>query len=66
VPHETTRRLNLRKGSHITGVAVSGRFQSPTVTTIKTVDGMDPEKRSKLPDFLQLTSISPTSQLRLE
>jgi transcription termination factor Rho len=67
VPRELIRRFKLKQGSLITASATpDNRFPNPKVRYIEKVDGMDLEERRRMPDFLQLTTITPNEQLVLE
>ncbi len=68
VPKEMIRRFRLKQGSIIKGTAFppEGRFPNPKMRYIETVDGIPVEDRVRMPDFTQLTTISPEQQLRLE
>jgi transcription termination factor Rho len=67
VPRELIRRFKLKQGSVITATATpDGRFPNPKVHFIEKVDGLDIDARRHLPDFTQLTTITPNQQLKLE
>ena len=67
VPRELIRRFKLKQGSVITATATpDGRFPNPKVRFIEKVDGLDIDPRRHLPDFTQLTTITPNQQLKLE
>ena len=67
VPRELIRRFKLKPGSVITATATpDGRFPNPKVRFIEKVDGLDIDARRHLPDFTQLTTITPNQQLKLE
>jgi transcription termination factor Rho len=67
VPRELIRRFKLKQGSVITATATpDGRFPNPKVRFIEKVDGLDIDARRHLPDFTQLTTITPKEQLKLE
>ena len=67
VPRELVRRFKLRAGSVITATATpDDRFPNPKVRFIEKVDGMDIDARRRVFDFLQLTTITPNEQLKLE
>ena len=67
VPRELIRRFKLRQGSVITATATPDeRFPNPKVRFIEKVDGMDIDARRRLPEFTQLTTITPNEQLKLE
>ncbi|PRY29297.1 transcription termination factor Rho [Pseudosporangium ferrugineum] len=62
VSRDQLRRLDLRRGDRIAGVArVDGR--RPAALRVRTVNGRDPARR---PDFYQLTALYPQERLRLE
>jgi transcription termination factor Rho len=59
------RSLGLRRGDHVTGIAaVSGR--RPATLAVATVNGADPERTGRRPDFYDLTPLYPQERLRLE
>ncbi len=67
VPRELIRRFKLREGSVITATATpDDRFPNPKVRFIEKVDGMEIDARRRLPEFTQLTTITPNEQLKLE
>ncbi|MEO0054596.1 MAG: hypothetical protein RLZZ50_543 [Verrucomicrobiota bacterium] len=68
VPKEMIRRFRLKQGSIIKGTAFppEGRFPNPKMKYIESVDGIPVEDRFRMPDFTQLTTISPEQQLKLE
>jgi transcription termination factor Rho len=67
LPQELVKRHRLRRGSFLKCVATRApRFPNPRVRQIESVDGLPPDARACLPQFTQLTSIAPASQLRLE
>jgi transcription termination factor Rho len=67
VPRELIRRFKLKQGSVITATATPDeRFPNPKVRFIEKVDGLDIDARRHLPDFTQLTTITPNQQLKLE
>ncbi len=67
VPRELIRRFKLKQGSVITATATPDeRFPNPKVRFIEKVDGLDVDARRRLPDFTQLTTITPNEQLKLE
>lgn len=68
VPKELIRRFKLRTGNMIGGTAFppDGRFLNPKMRFIETVDGVPLEERRARFDFLNLTTVSPNQQLKLE
>jgi transcription termination factor Rho len=67
VPRELIRRFKLHQGSHIVATAnPDGRFPNPKVRFIEMVDGVPVDDRRRLAEFLQLTTITPDKQIRLE
>ncbi len=67
VPRELIRRFKLKAGNVITATATpDDRFPNPKVRFIEKVDGMEIDARRRVPDFTQLTTITPNEQLRLE
>ncbi|TVR46964.1 MAG: transcription termination factor Rho [Puniceicoccaceae bacterium] len=67
VSKELIRRFKLRAGSYVTASATPDpRFPNPKVRFIESVDGLSVEDRRKVPDFSELTTITPNQQLRLE
>jgi transcription termination factor Rho len=67
VPRELVRRFKLQQGSIITAQATpDDRFPNPKVRFIEKVDGMDLEARRRAVDFVNLITITPDKQLKLE
>lgn len=68
VPKELIRRFKLKPGQIITGTAypAEGKFPNPKMKFIETVDGLSLEDRRNKIDFINLTTISPNQQLKLE
>lgn len=68
VPKELIRRFKLKQGQIIGGTAypAEGKFPNPKMKFIESVDGMSLEERRAKPDFINLTTVSPTQQLKLE
>jgi len=67
LPRELLHRFKLKRGSMIEAQAAHDeRFPNPKVRFIDRVDGMSIDERRHLPDFSQLTTISPDKQLKLE
>ncbi len=67
VPRELIRRFHLQQGSIITASATPDpRFPNPKIRFIEKVDGMEIEDRRRAIDFANLTTITPTEQLKLE
>jgi len=67
VPKELVRRFKLREGSLVEGTATPDpRFPNPKLKFIDKIDGIDVEKRRVMPEFTQLTTITPDEQIKLE
>ena len=68
VPKELIRRFKLKPGQIIGGTAypAEGKFPNPKMKFIETVDGLSLEDRRAKIDFINLTTISPNQQLKLE
>jgi transcription termination factor Rho len=68
VPKELIRRFKLKPGQIIGGTAypAEGKFPNPKMKFIESVDGMSLEDRRAKFDFVNLTTVSPTQQLKLE
>ncbi len=67
LPRELLHRFKLKRGSMIEAQAMHDeRFLNPKVRFIEKVDGLSLEDRRRLPDFSQLTTITPDQQLKLE
>ena len=67
IPKELIRRFKLRTGNHIIAQATADpRFQNPKVRYIDAVDGLTVDERRKKLDFMQLTTITPEEQIKLE
>jgi len=67
VPRELIRRFHLQQGNIITASATPDpRFPNPKIRFIEKVDGMDIEARRRATEFVNLLTITPDKQLRLE
>jgi len=68
VPKELIRRFKLKQGQIIGGTAypAEGKFPNPKMKFIESVDGMSLEERRMKADFINLTTVSPNQQLKLE
>jgi transcription termination factor Rho len=67
LPRELLHRFKLKRGSLIEASALhDDRYPNPKVRFIERVDGLSLEERRHLPDFSQLTTITPNQQLKLE
>ena len=68
VPKELIRRFKLKPGQIISGTAypAEGKFPNPKMKFIETVDGLSLEDRRAKIDFINLTTVSPNQQLKLE
>jgi len=68
VPKELIRRFKLKPGQFVVGTAFppEGRFPNPKMRFIESVDGLTIDDRRARPDFLNLTTISPEEQIRVE
>jgi transcription termination factor Rho len=67
LPRELLHRFKLKRGSLIEAMAAHDeRYPNPKVRYIERVDGMSLEDRRHLPDFSQLTTITPDVQIKLE
>jgi transcription termination factor Rho len=68
VPKELIRRFKLKPGQIISGTAypAEGKFPNPKMKFIEAVDGLSLEDRRAKIDFINLTTISPNQQLKLE
>lgn len=67
VPRELIQKLKLKKGSWLDAQATADpRFRNPKVRFVDKIDGLTIEERRLKADFLQLTTITPEEQLRLE
>jgi len=67
VARELIRRFHLQQGSIITAQATPDqRFPNPKVRFIEKVDGMDLNARRAAVEFINLLTITPNEQLRLE
>ena len=59
-------RHNLRAGSIVEGTALARPGKSPEVQTIERVNGLSPERWSRLKEFSAHEVVSPTERIRLE
>jgi transcription termination factor Rho len=68
IPLAQLRKLGLRRGDAVTGTAGEARQRDKyrPLTRLDTVNGLDPEKARRRPDFYQLTPLYPQERLRLE
>lgn len=65
VPPETIRRLGLRVGQWIHGMAQEGH-RGPQLVEVTSVNGLDPAEVRKLPVFDELKAINPTKRIPFE
>jgi transcription termination factor Rho len=63
VSAEQVRRLDLRRGDKITGVAHITGSRKPATLQVETINGRKSQQR---PDFYRLTALYPQERLRLE
>lgn len=67
VPKELIRRFKLKNGNYIVAQASADpRYQNPKVRFIDTVDGLPVDERRKKIEFMQLTTVAPDKQIKLE
>jgi transcription termination factor Rho len=67
VPRELIQKLKLKKGSWLDAQATADpRFKNPKVRFVDKIDGLTIDERRQKTDFLQLTTITPDEQLKLE
>jgi transcription termination factor Rho len=67
LPKEMVRRFKLKQGSFIEATATPDpRFPNPKVRFIEKIDGVPVEDRLRMPDFTQLTTITPDKWIKLE
>jgi transcription termination factor Rho len=67
VSHRLVEHFRLRSGQEIVGTANCGENgRLPVLSSIDSVDGLDPSERQRRMPFLRATSIAPTQQLRTE
>lgn len=67
VPRELIQKLKLKKGSWLDAQATADpRFRNPKVRFVDKIDGLTLEERRLKADFLQLTTITPEEQIKLE
>lgn len=67
LPRDIVKRFKMKTGSWV----VARALQKPghtnaKITFIESIDGINPNERHRHPQFQQLTSVAPDSQLRLE
>lgn len=65
VPPDLIRKLDLKTGCEIKGIAVSGR-KSPRLQSVDTVMGIPPEQFRQLTPFSQLTCIDPIERFEVD
>ena len=67
LPKELVRRFKLKQGSMIEATATPDpRFPNPKIRFIEKIDGVPVEDRMRMPDFTQLTTITPDKWIKLE
>lgn len=68
ISNSQIKRFSLRKGDNITGLARPPKEGERYLSLVKIekVDGMDPEKAKKRPQFTELTPIFPNEWVKLE
>ena len=66
VPPQMITRYRLRPGVAVEGAAEERKGKSPELRTIRTVNGLAPERWADLKEFTQLEVISPNALIRLE
>jgi transcription termination factor Rho len=66
VPASLVTRYHLRAGVDLVGVAGRGRGKSREATSLTTIGGLAPEQWTRVPDFSQLSVVSPSSVINLE
>jgi transcription termination factor Rho len=68
IPLAQLRKLGLRRGDAVTGTAGEARQRDKyrPLVRLDSVNGLDPEKARRRPDFYQLTPLYPQERLRLE
>jgi transcription termination factor Rho len=67
VPRELIRRFHLQQGSIITATATPDpRFPNPKIRFIEKVDGLEIDERRRKTEFINLTTITPEEQIKLE
>jgi transcription termination factor Rho len=78
VPRNLIQHFRLREGVQLSGTASpaddgrggrgagrSSRSQSDQLTSVELINGTDPDRYSRMPEFTKLTSIDPTERLEL-
>lgn len=67
VPRELIQKLKLKKGSWLDAQATADpRYRNPKVRFVDKIDGLTIDERRQKADFLQLTTITPDEQLKME
>ena len=66
VSQAQVRSHGLRRGDHVTGIAHVPGGRRPATLDVATVNGADPHRATRRPDFYQLTALYPQERLRLE
>ncbi|NUT95618.1 MAG: transcription termination factor Rho, partial [Saccharothrix sp.] len=68
VPQAVVRRHGLRRGDLVTGASgtATGKQKFPPLVRVDAVNGGDPAKAPRRPDFTSLVPVHPTERLRLE
>src|SRR5690349_726816 len=66
VSQAQVRSHGLRRGDHITGIAHVPSGRKPATLDVATVNGEDPRRATRRPDFYKLTPLYPQERLRLE
>jgi transcription termination factor Rho len=66
LPQGQVRALGLRRGDHVTGIAHLSAGRKPTTLDLTSVNGEDPGRATRRPDFYKLTALYPQERLRLE
>src|SRR5687767_5680271 len=60
------RSHGLRRGDHVTGIAHVPSGRKPATLDVVTINGEDPLRATRRPDFYKLTALYPQERLRLE
>jgi transcription termination factor Rho len=67
VPRELVRRFKLQAGNHVVATATPDpRFPNPKVRFIEKVDGLEVMDRARKIEFVNLTTVTPDKQIKLE
>jgi transcription termination factor Rho len=66
VSMSSVRSSGLRRGDHVTGTARATRRNQPAALDVLTINGADPQRSLRRPDFYKLTPLYPQERLRLE